>query len=118
MEKQRRSKHTMLLAGCVFSLFAGGNNAISQTSGPVSCFVGSGQSRFGMDPVLGTSYGVQCLRGDYPYAWIACPGADFPLECYGTYRAVADGRGIACYDSGGFPSPDSPQYCPRDGGGG
>jgi len=115
MGRQRRFRSALFLAVCVCFLLTRGAHA---QSGALSCFVGSGVQASGIDPDAGTSYGVSCPRWQDTNAWIFCPDSGSPLQCFGTYRASADGSGIACYDSGGFPSVDSPQFCSRYGGGG
>jgi len=110
MVQKRRAKSAIFLSGCMSFLFAGGAHAA------LTCLVDSGYSNSGNDPVLGTSYGVQCDIGYDTYAWIDCPGEGLK-ECYGRYRAAADGTGIVCHDSGTVLS-GTPQYCRGDGGGG
>jgi len=110
MERQRRSKSAVFLAGFVCVLFAAGAHGQSRF---LSCEVGTGVSDASSDPERGTQYGIDCYYR-YAEAWINCPEG-VTKRCHGDYKATADAYGVVCYDSGGTLSIDSPKYCSRNG---
>lgn len=112
MEKQRRSKSAMFLAGCMCFLFAAGVHGQSRV---VSCLAGSGVADASSDEARGTQYGVDCTYR-YAEAWINCPEGG-TKRCSGNHKATADAYGITCHDSGNVLS-GTPQYCSRNGLGG
>jgi hypothetical protein len=112
MEWQRVYSRTIFLAACMSTLFVGG--ASSQS---VTCLAGDGTHPGGGNPASGSSWGVDCEDPNREaYAWVSCSNGKSP-NCFGRYRATADGTGVVCLDAPGVQSPTSPEYCQRYGGG-